>query len=355
MFNKRKNLKRIVITSLAAVMVLSSAAFGASKIYKKQITATYGRVKFNYNGTDVTSKIESSYGTPGFIGDDNRAYIPVRAVADVLGVDVNWDYTTHTAFLTASEGNLEFLQQQISRLQAEKAVLEQKIKDLEGNSSSDKSIGEVERNIRKDYEDYEKVSFDIRLRGNDRRADLEITTDLGNRRNKDNWDDLKERDVERFVERIIDDIQREFKDCDIKGYIRDSDAREDLYTFRKDGDRRLEFDKEKDSNSDDKDLVKDLEKRYDSLKKVKDMTFKLEKNSRDDYTVTVKVDFDEYEKEWDRIDDDDLEEYMSDVQSYITKYSSDYKKADIEVKMESKSGRIELASYSASGDRKSVV
>ncbi len=349
MFKNKGRLKKIVVTSLASIMVLGSVSFAAAKIYTEKIDVTYGRVKVNYNGKDVTTQVETKYGTKPFVANKTgRTYVPVRALADIMGVNVRWDQASNTAYLTSNAGNLEYLQQQLSNLQAENEILKAKLKDSDYNSNSKRSMRDIERDLKKDYGTYEKIDFDISLRGDSRRADLEINVDLGSRRDKDAWDDLRDRDVERFIEKMIDDIQREYRDCDVKGYIRDSDAREKLYTFRKDGTRRIEIDEESSSSSD-KDLEKDLEKRYDSLKSVKKIKFDVKENRKDDYTITVKVDYDRYEDEWDRVKDSDLETYLDDIQSYASKYSSDYKKADIEIEVESDNGRIDLASYSANG------
>lgn len=344
MFKNKKNIKRMVVTSVASMVILSSAAFAAGKVYTKQLTATYGRINFNYNGTDVTQQIETKYGTPAFISG-GYSYAPVRAIADIVGVEVRWDPTTFTAYLTGNDTtNNSFLQSEVNRLRGENEALKAKVNS--GNySDSDKSISDIEKQLKKDYEDYEKVRFDIRLTGNNRRADLEVKTDLGSSKNKDKWDDLSDRDIERFIEKMVDDIQRDYKDCDVRGFIRDSDTRDDLYTFSKDGTRRIEITQEKNSSL--KDVEKALDKKHsDGLKGIKNVEFKVKNERKSEYTVTVEVNYSKYEDEWNKISDSNIESFMDDVQRTTSKELDD-RKAEIDVEV--KDGRTTLATYSESG------
>lgn len=348
MFKKKKGLKKLIVTSLASVMVLGSVSFAAAKIYTEKIDVTYGRMKINYNGNDVTTQVEQKYGTKPFVENKSgRSYVPVRALADVLGVNVRWDAASNTAFLTGG-GNTAFLEQQIVNLRAENDLLRTKLKDQE-SGSSDKSIRDIEKQLIKDYETYEKVSFSIRLKGDDRRADLEVDVDLSNRRDKDAWDDLSERNVERFIEKMVDDIQREYRDCNVKGYIRDSDAREDLYTFEKDGTRSIKITREKGSSSSNlKDIEDRLDNKYsDGLDKIKRMSFSLSEGKKDRYDLTVELDYDKYESEWDKLADSEIKSFMKDIRSYASDRLDERKP---EINVEIKDGRKTLATYSYDDD-----
>lgn len=341
MFKNKTNIKRIVATSLASVVILSTAAFAASKVYTKQIPATYGRIKFNYNGVDVTQDIESKYGTPAFISGD-RSYAPVRAIADLVGVNVRWDAATYTAYLTSNTTNTTLLEQQVTMLKAENETLKQKLKDG-GSSDSDKSISDLEKQLRKDYGTYERIDFDISLSGNSKRADLKITTNLGSSRNRDNWNDLSERDRERFIEKVVADIQREYRDCDVDGYLRDSDSRDDLYTFRKDGSRSIDFKSKSGSNM--KDVEKRLNKDHDRLGDIKNIEFTVKEDGKDSYIVTGDINYSKYEDAWDEMKDDKIEDYMDEVQRTASKEISG--RPDIEVEL--KDNRSLMASYSRNG------
>lgn len=351
MFKFKNKWKKVLVTSLALVTVLGTVAFGASKVYVKDIPATYGRVKFNYNGTDVTAQVENKYGTPGFISG-GRSYVPVRALADVLGVNVTWNETTSTAYLTGG-GNTAILENQIAMKDLEIARLNAKIKELQ-NENSGASLRDIEKDLQKDYSEYEKVDFDIKLRGSERKMDLEIDVDLSVRRNRDNWENLRERDVERFIENMVRDIQKEHRDAEVKGYIRDSDAREDLYTFEKDGTRSIDIRKRNSSSNGDrlKDMERDLEKRYaDDLKGIKKLNFIVEEKKKDQIKFTVELDFDRYEDEWKDLKDSKIETFMENIQSYI---SDDYRKYDIEGLIISDDGKFDLAEISPSGRFKRI-
>lgn len=317
---KKKNIKKIIVLSIALIMILGTAAITAGQVTKRNIEATYGRVKFTYNGKDITKEVESKYGTPGFIAED-RSYVPVRAIADILGVDVNWDQNTSTAHLTSSSANTQLLQQQIAYRDAEIARLTAENERLKDGRTSDGSISlrDLESRIIRDYDSYEGIDFDIRLRGDDRKVDLEVQVNLRNSRDRDRWDDLRERDIERFIDDMIRDIQREYRDADVEGYIRDTDERKDLWTFDKRRNGSLNTNnKDSSSSSSTRTIERDVERRYsDALKDIKDMTFIVTENRKDEYEFTVEVDYDKYEREWDRLAYSEIKTFLDNVADYI--------------------------------------
>ena len=93
---KNMKLKRVFLSFLLVAVLFSTVSYAAGKIYNKNLSATFGRIKLSYNNKDVTQDVEDKYDTPPFTVD-NRAYVPVRAIGEIMGVDVDYNHKTHTA------------------------------------------------------------------------------------------------------------------------------------------------------------------------------------------------------------------------------------------------------------------
>ena len=232
MLNK-KSLKKVIISVLALTMVLGTVVFAAEGIYTKKLTATYGRIRFNYEGSDVTSQIESAYGTPAFV-TEGRSYVPVRAIADLVGVDIDYDNTNHIVKITdpkiaAHKSQLDDKDAEIAKLKAEVEKLKKEEKKAE---EAKKDLKSLESSLNKKYSEYEKVEFDIVLKESGNKITIDVTTNLGNTRDEQNWLRMKYSDKKYFMEDLVDQVKKDFKDADISGTIYDSFSRRNLHTFK---------------------------------------------------------------------------------------------------------------------------
>ena len=88
----------ILVTLL--VLGLGGAAFAA--VAQKQATLDYNDIKITLNGSAVTPTDANGAAVEPF-AIDGTTYLPVRAVANALGLGVEWDGATKTVKLT-SEG-----------------------------------------------------------------------------------------------------------------------------------------------------------------------------------------------------------------------------------------------------------
>lgn len=82
-------MKRVIISLVVGFLLGSATIVGASN----QVNAILANVKVNVNGTDKNLK-----NTPLMYND--RTYLPVREVSDLLGYEVVWDDQTSTVRLT---------------------------------------------------------------------------------------------------------------------------------------------------------------------------------------------------------------------------------------------------------------
>lgn len=88
--------KRKIILALALMLVFSTVVFAARKV---NITVTYDNVKVVVDGRQVQfGKDSKGKQIEPFIYN-GTTYLPLRAVAEAVGKQVQWDKNTKTAFL----------------------------------------------------------------------------------------------------------------------------------------------------------------------------------------------------------------------------------------------------------------
>ncbi len=88
--------KRKIILALALMLVFSTVVFAARKV---NITVTYDNVKVVVDGRQVQfGKDSKGKQIEPFIYN-GTTYLPLRAVAEAVGKQVQWDANTKTAFL----------------------------------------------------------------------------------------------------------------------------------------------------------------------------------------------------------------------------------------------------------------
>lgn len=334
----RKNIKKILISSLAMVMVVGTVAVTAPQITKKNIPATFGRVNVTVDGENVTNKVE------GFISN-GVTYMPLRAISNVFGYTVNWNANTNMATLNSSGDNPALLKQQLRMKDVEIARLEDELKKAKDGTSSvtGKSMRDIESDLQKDYDRFENIDWSIRLKGDNRSIDLEVEVDLGTSREKDRWDDLRDRDIETFIEDMVNDIQRDYRDADVKGYIRDSDAREDLYTFDKRGSRRIDITRKTKTNASRSDMERDLEDKFrylnDDKRDFSIRSFTVKEPYTDEYEIQVKTNAKEKDMTFGLVND-----FYKDVRDF---FEGEYRNAKVkEIEIQDTNGdRLDRKTY----------
>ena len=95
-----KEWKRGFAGGVAATVLCSSLVCGSlAAHYQKQATLDYTGIKINVNGQIITPK-DASGNTVDPFAISGTTYLPVRAVANALGLEVGWDQTTQTVILT---------------------------------------------------------------------------------------------------------------------------------------------------------------------------------------------------------------------------------------------------------------
>lgn len=229
---KATSFKKALVVSMVLVLALGTIAVAANEVYQKQLTATFGRIKFKVDGKDVTKEIEDMYNTPAFVVD-GRSYVPVRAIAELMGLEVKWDGETHTAEIIdvkskAYEEAIKKKDQEIAELKKEIEKLKEKEKKEEVKETDIKAL---QKKLNDKFGTYEGVEFDIALKESKNRIDVDITIDLRQGRQENNWNRMKHSDRKAMIEDIVDIILKEFSNIDIYGSIYDKYYRRDVLMF----------------------------------------------------------------------------------------------------------------------------
>lgn len=96
-----KNFKNFFAGFLVAALILT-VALPAMATVEKQATLVYNDIKITLNGERIKPKDANGKTVEPFI-IDGTTYLPVRAVAEALDLDVSWDGETSTAILKGAE------------------------------------------------------------------------------------------------------------------------------------------------------------------------------------------------------------------------------------------------------------
>ncbi len=343
MLNKRKRWKTILGTSLAGILLASSLGYATTAGTKKMQEAWYGTINIIYNGQDKTAEFE-----PFVV--DGTSYVPLRTMSDIFNKNLDWNEYTNTATVSDKvTENVEFWKKQIIIKDIEISELERKVEKLEKEvkDTSYISLRDMEIDLNKKYDRYERIDFEIFLKGDERNIDVRIETDLYDYRSR--WDNLSNRDITNYIEDICDDILYEFPDANIDGYIRDTDDRKDLLTFYTttrgrvviDDDYRYYDDYDDYYDLSLRDLERELEDGYYDY--FKDITLDIRLKGDSKYaTFIIDIDYDYYKRKWNDLSDSQIKRLMSNIYDDI---EYEWGRAEIDGYVYDTYGRSDLATY----------
>lgn len=96
---RNKNWKSFVSGFLVAILMMSLVTTGMAASAQRQLEAWYSNIKITLDGVETTPKDVNGNVVEPFVVD-GTTYLPVRAVANMLGLGVDWDGGTNTVILT---------------------------------------------------------------------------------------------------------------------------------------------------------------------------------------------------------------------------------------------------------------
>lgn len=260
----KKKVALITTTVLVLSLIFTSVVF-ADNLFKN-LKAWYGDIKIFSNNQQVQMDVK-----PFIV--DGTTYVPLRALSNILNKNVGWDQANLRIDITdkpdPNAANMAYLSSQLVEKQTKINELEAKVKQLEDElaKASKYSLDDMENYLNKEYGKYEKIEFDIDLRGDEDDIEVRIYVDLDDYYNK--WYSLSSSKIESFIEYIVDDILDEFKNADVEGFIEDSSIDDELVDFYFNARKKLVVDIKDDSYSGDledlEDYLNDNHYRYNGI------------------------------------------------------------------------------------------
>ena len=151
----------LIVTAVAALAVPALAATGS-----RNVRVDYSDIKLVINGETVTPRDGDGNVVEPFT-IDGTTYLPVRAVANALGMDVSWNGSTHTVTLTG--GVNDSYGDYIGKARAKEIAL-----DHAGLTYSDVSFVRVEL----DWEDG-RPQYEVEFYSGSKEYDYEIDAATG--------------------------------------------------------------------------------------------------------------------------------------------------------------------------------
>ena len=103
-----KNRKTRMVAVVLAVCLLLSVSAAAASAIKKNIVANYMDIKLVVNGITVTPKDANGTVVEPFIAD-GTTYLPVRALAEALGEEVEWDGVNKIVYVGENPNKVLYL------------------------------------------------------------------------------------------------------------------------------------------------------------------------------------------------------------------------------------------------------
>lgn len=98
----RSNWKSFISGCLVTAVAVGLIGTAAATVGQKTLKADYNNIKVTLDGQQVNLVDANGKAVEPF-AIDGTTYLPIRAVASALGLDVAWDGTTNTAVLTSPD------------------------------------------------------------------------------------------------------------------------------------------------------------------------------------------------------------------------------------------------------------
>lgn len=238
---KNKKLMRKITIAFAGTLLLTTVVQATS--LTKKIDATFRGIKVYYNNQQKTMEQEP------FIYNGS-VYLPVRAVGELVDKQIDWMSATNSV-MVSDKGTpvgdlaveLTTKNFEISRLSAEKQVLENKVKELEATI---KKVEEKEKEKEKDtitsgdlkktlsyietvFDYKHSIDWDFKLTESNSRINIDISFD--SRYDDKKWENLTLAQREGFFRDIAKEIRIDFRDTLINGSVTDKRTDKNIATF----------------------------------------------------------------------------------------------------------------------------
>lgn len=244
-----KNYKRLcLVLSLGAIVGTGAVSATTGT---KNLQATYRNIGVTYNGTvqQLTTEPFTVEGT---------TYLPLRAIGNILGAQVDWNGSTNTVAITSTGGDTTALQQQLATANYNLAVaqrdLTSALAELEtyksgtvpgtgsttGTIITPTQLQQTETYLINNFSnELSNITFDFNLYQTG--SKLDVTISYENRSEDTAFNRLSTNKIQDFIERIGDNIAVTHKDIEIEGIIEYSRDGEEKVSFTRSKTGRYDY------------------------------------------------------------------------------------------------------------------
>ncbi|WP_069997292.1 copper amine oxidase N-terminal domain-containing protein [Cellulosilyticum sp. I15G10I2] len=223
---------KVLCLTLGLGIALSGTVLNAASI-TKSLKAVYSNIAISYNGQ---TKILSS--EPFLV--NGTTYVPLRAVSEIMGANVNW--ANNTIYIASQTSSNVSTEQELAAKNFEIASLKQQLdvakKELEtfkgtgteGSNLTTAAINNTLSKIKDTYYDDYNIDWEFNLRLVSSR--LELTVSYDSRYDSSDFAKTTESRRKQFIREICYDIASAHKDTEIRGTLEDSRTDKEVATFR---------------------------------------------------------------------------------------------------------------------------
>lgn len=230
-----KNVKKKAIAVLGATIILGTSVFTTVTADGTNVVGKIANLIIYNNGITMNLPADQK---PILV--NNRTYLPVRALGEALGKQIDWyPHDPNNVYISDGVNQQQYTQLvlELSQTKVKNAEKDSKIKDLEAKVKSledeldkkttSKTLTNLENEINKYYGNYGKVRLSVTLSEKSNKVIVDITI---NKNYYSEWDRLSTSEQERLISDIVYDIQKGYKYPSIDGYL-NADTKSSSYDF----------------------------------------------------------------------------------------------------------------------------
>lgn len=240
MLKSKKKVIALIGAAALSLSVFTPVAYADT--ITKNIKAIFNNIKVSYNG-----EIKNLSTQPFIV--DGTTYVPLRAVAEIMGCNVQW--ANNTVYITANTAASQELVNQLALKTAEANALKvqlqqaqeelQKYKNAENQEKQKAgSLKETLAQIKDDYADEYRIEWSFDLQ--EKSKGLVLTVSYDARYDGSAFDRLTSSQLKSFISEMCEDIRANHKNIEITGTIKDSRSNVTKANFTYSKSDRLSFD-----------------------------------------------------------------------------------------------------------------